>query len=181
MRSDFFREVSKTEHPQPPHSQAPLRKSFLPYTESSQYDDDDEEEENAMSRSQNHFSTVHFKPILSRQSNVATISDRPFAGCGAIPRLTSPPPLEPRLDEHLTLSVSNFLLSLEPSSPQHVSSKSSTIVSVAKQNHHEYMGCFRAFLRLFLKDEDSVFCQAVEGKLHASLVFWGACSLAIKL
>ncbi|KAL5105866.1 Mitogen-activated protein kinase kinase kinase 12 [Taenia crassiceps] len=161
--ASVFRDASKTELLQPLPSQVPLRKSFLPYTESSQYDDDEEEEENAMSRSQNHFSTVHFKPMVSRQPKViATISDRPFAGCGNISRLASPPPLEPKLDEQLTLSVSNFLLSLGESSPQHISSKCSTVASVEKRNHHENTGCFWAFLRLFLKDENSAFCQAVE-------------------
>nr|CDS22203.1 mitogen activated protein kinase kinase kinase [Echinococcus granulosus] len=160
--ASVFREASKTELPRPMYSQVALRKSFLPYTESSQYDDDDEEE-NAMSKSHTHFSTVHFKPIVSCQSKVvASISDRPFAGSGVIPRLESPPPLEPRLDEQLTLSVSNFLLNLETSSPQQVSSKGFTDTSVEKQNHHEYTGCFRAFLRFFMKDKDSVSCQAAE-------------------
>ena len=159
----------KSQSTQLPYAQVALRKSFLPYTGSSAYEDEDEveedegREENVMSRSQTHFSTALFNPMEPcLPTEVATISNRPFANSGISARPQKTLLLEPGVDEQLSLSVSSFL---RMRSLEGVSEHSpNDISSDEKLNRREYLGCFRAFLRLFVKDENSVFCRTVEGR-----------------
>nr|CDS32911.1 mitogen activated protein kinase kinase kinase [Hymenolepis microstoma] len=143
-----------------------IRKSFLPYTGSSQFEDDDleeeesgEEEENIMTRSATiHISTAHFNPPL--KARVSTISPRPS---DLICKSMKEEAISPSRDEELALTVSNFLINLKhssslqiPSPDEIIESTTVTPLSIEKASPTENFGCFRAFFRLFTKEVESV-------------------------
>ncbi|KAM7534608.1 hypothetical protein Aperf_G00000107131 [Anoplocephala perfoliata] len=167
-----LREASKFNRPQLEQ----IRKSFLPYTGSSQFEDDDLEEENeetseekVMTRnSAAHFSTAHFKPPPP-EALVLGVSNHPFADQNDL-ILKPEDPISPLRGEELTLTVSNILInlrnssSLQLSSPQDVISDKSSVdpLSIENGSPREYFGCFRAFRRFFSKEAVTGYCPMVE-------------------
>ncbi|VDO04269.1 unnamed protein product [Rodentolepis nana] len=149
-----------------------IRKSFLPYTGSSQFEDDDleeeeneEEEENVMARSATiHISTAHFNPSL--KARVSAISSRPN---DLICKSMNEETISPSRNEELALTVSNFFINLKHSSiqipPLDETVEATTVnpLSTEETTPTESFGCFRAFFRLFAKEVESVVNRQIAG------------------
>uniref|UniRef100_A0A5K3EZU0 Protein kinase domain-containing protein n=1 Tax=Mesocestoides corti TaxID=53468 RepID=A0A5K3EZU0_MESCO len=145
-------------------AQVAIRASFLPYTGSSQYGDD--EDEDVIVTGQSSPATISFKPFAYAQSStVVSITDRPFAKEAAVPPAEELSTLRPRGDEQQTLTVPNLLSTLTLP-PSEVDGK--VICDVPSQDGHqrrhleEFLGCFRPFVRLFLRNGDSMSCKSME-------------------
>ncbi|VDL58956.1 unnamed protein product [Hymenolepis diminuta] len=158
-----------------------IRKSFLPYTGSSQFEDDDlgeeenEEDENVMTCSPTiHFSTAHFK--LPSEARAPAVSPRPT---DLICKSTEEETISQSRGEELTLTVSNFLINLRNSSSLQISPPDEIIetitvtpLSIEKSTPTENFGCFKAFFRLFTKEVEPVAnCQTVEGDFDFHVVY----------